>query len=87
MSDIYKSEPDVMQTDLGDELVLVHARTGHSYRLNATARLGWLHLPGTAQALADTLTEKFEVDRETAIKDAAAVLESLVAQGLALKVP
>ena len=71
-----------MHTDLGDELVLIHGLTGHSYRLNATARVAWLNLPTSAQALGEVLAKKFEVDSSRAHRDALGVLETFVAQGL-----
>ena len=46
--------------------------------LNATATFLWKALQGvdfTAETMADLLTEEYEVDRETALKDSTALLD------------
>lgn len=87
MSDHYVADPDVMHTDLGSEIILVHGRTGHSFRLNDTGRLAWLQLPTTPDALAQVLAEAFEVDAGTAQRDASDMLGLLASYGLAAKQP
>ncbi len=79
---MYTANPAVMQTDLGSELVLVNSASGHSFRLNETARAAWLSLPTTAPQLAGLLVAQFQVEQATALQDAEQVLQQLVAQGL-----
>lgn len=81
----YTAHPDVMHTDLGSEVILVHGATGHSYRLNASARLAWLQLPTTAPALGAALAAQFAVDTATALQDAQATLQDMADKGLALR--
>ena len=86
MTTHYAAQPDVMQTDLGDELIVIDGRTGRSFRLNATARLAWLALPTSAEALAERLVQAFEVERNAARLDALRTLEGFVRSGLASEV-
>lgn len=78
----YHARAGILMTDLGDELVLVDAQSGHSYRVNATARQLWLSLPSTAEAAARLLVRAFEIDGPSALEDAGRWLDELEALGL-----
>lgn len=77
------SSTRVVETDLGDELVLLNVATRGMFTLNATGRCIWRGYAagGLDQAVAD-LEASFEVTTAEARKDALALLRELHAQGL-----
>jgi len=79
---MWKAHPDVLVTDLGDELILMHASSGLMFSLNPTGRVAWQALPATAQTVGTALTEAFDVEPEQAQSDAETLLADLVAQGV-----
>jgi Coenzyme PQQ synthesis protein D (PqqD) len=75
--------PEIIVTELDDELVLLNPRTQAMFTLNGTGKLIWQHLgKNTAEEIALKITESFEIDLETAQKDTTALLESLETSGL-----
>jgi hypothetical protein len=78
-----KRNPDVIATDLDDELVLLDPKTQRMFTLNATGRVVWNAL-GTHDLgqIAAQLEAQFEVSREQAHQDVSALLEQLRASGL-----
>jgi Coenzyme PQQ synthesis protein D (PqqD) len=75
--------PEILVTDLEDELVLLNPRTQAMFTLNGTGRVVWQNLGKVSpEAIAEKITEAFEVDLETAQKDTDALLETLKAAGL-----
>jgi Coenzyme PQQ synthesis protein D (PqqD) len=75
--------PEILVTDLEDELVLLNPRTQAMFTLNGTGRMVWQNLGKVSpEAIAEKITEAFEVDLETAQKDTDALLETLKAAGL-----
>lgn len=78
----FNANPDLMVTDLGDELMLVNALNGEVFRMNASARLLWRRLPAEASELADCLVSTFEVSQERAAEDCAVLLRRWSEQGL-----
>ncbi|SMB91842.1 PqqD family protein [Deinococcus hopiensis] len=79
---MWETDPDVLVTDLGDELILMHAGQGLMFSLNATGRAAWLALPGTPEAVVAALCAAFEVDITQAEADARALLAELAARGV-----
>ncbi len=65
----YAAHPEVLVTDLNDELVLLHGVTGQMYSLNTVARSVWQWLPATRAALLPRLVEHYEVTPEQAGHD------------------
>ena len=73
----------VIETDLGDELVLLNVATRGMFTLNASGRCIWrgYGAGGFDRAVAD-LEAGFEVTPEQARRDALTLLRELHAQGL-----
>ncbi len=78
---------DVLETDLGDELVLMHAGLSEMFTLNSAGRVVWQALPAAEAQLAQALTEVFEVDDITAAQDVRVLLDELVARTLVTHAP
>jgi hypothetical protein len=78
----------VVETDLGDELVLLNVTTRGMFTLNATGRTIWrgYNAGGLEQAVADLETQ-FEVSAAQARIDALTLLRELHAQGLLEALP
>jgi len=72
---------------VGEEAVLVKSRDGEIITLNPAASLVWDRLDGEKGhgELAEEVCRKFEVDMETAQKDAKKFLTDLEKKGLAVK--
>jgi hypothetical protein len=75
--------PEIIVTELDDELVLLNPRTQAMFTLNGTGKVIWQHLgKNTAEEIAVKITETFEIDVTTAQNDTSALLESLEKSGL-----
>ncbi len=75
--------PEIIVTELDDELVLLNPRTQAMFTLNGTGKIIWQHLgKNTAEEIALKITEVFEIDLATAKKDTFDLLESLEKSGL-----
>jgi hypothetical protein len=75
--------PEVIVTELDDELVLLNPRTQAMFTLNGTGKIIWQNLgQHNADEIAVKITEAFEIDLETAEKDVTALLETLQTAGL-----
>jgi hypothetical protein len=80
----WKKDPDILATDLDDEVVLLHPKTRGMYTLNETGRVIWQLLASETRiddAVA-VLTATFEVDDDTARAHAAKLFADLAAAGL-----
>lgn len=75
--------PEIIVTDLDNELVLLNPRTQAMFTLNGTGKLVWQHLgkAGIAE-VAEKMVEEFEIDFETALKDTTDLLGHLEKSGL-----
>ncbi|GHG33543.1 hypothetical protein CBQ26_19510 [Deinococcus indicus] len=85
MNQKYEVNPDVLVTDLDDELALLDPRTSKMYTLNAVGRVAWQVLAGvgaTAAELLDVIVQAFEVEEEQAREDLRSLLSDLERQGL-----
>ncbi|MEM6332782.1 MAG: PqqD family protein [Planctomycetota bacterium] len=80
---------DVFEYDADDETVLLHRRTGESFRLNATAAVVWHRLaePGTVGNVTAALTEAFDVDDDRARDDVLSLLSFWASHGLLADTP
>jgi hypothetical protein len=79
----YTTNPDIIETDLGEELVLLDPRTQEMYTLNATGRAVWQAMPaGDAEAIATIVTAAFAIDHAQATLDVRALLNQLSGAGL-----
>lgn len=68
---------DVLETDLGDELVLMHTTSSEMFSLNAAGRVVWQHLPAQTTHLVEALVDHFGIDHVTATHDLQALLQEL----------
>ncbi|WP_407539059.1 PqqD family protein [Deinococcus radiomollis] len=73
----YAPHPEVLVTDLNDELVLLHSATSQMYSLNTVARSVWQGLPATPAELLARILEQYEVEPEQAGHDLDALLADL----------
>jgi len=69
----------LIQHDLDDEVLVYDPVVDRTHRLNVSATRIWELCDGTRspEDIARVLTEQFEVEFETALQDARAVLEQL----------
>jgi hypothetical protein len=80
----YRINPDVIETELPDELILLDPATREMFSLNATGRVAWRALAegeGRSGAIA-RLARAFAVDEPTAGADVDALLARLASAGL-----
>lgn len=73
---------DVLETDLGDEMVLMHTGSSEMFSLNGAGRVIWTHLPATEDQLTAHLVQHFDIDDATARQDVHALLSDLRDQTL-----
>jgi len=73
----YAPHPDVLVTDLQNELVLLHTTSSEMYSLNEVARAIWTRLPATRAELLALLLERYEVAPAQAEEDLGALLGDL----------
>ena len=79
---MWKADPEVLVTDLGDELVLLHPTKSQMFGLNAAGRLMWHHLPATTDDLTALLVRTYQIDAQRASADVGAVLGALAERQL-----
>lgn len=86
----YRVNPAVIETDLGEELILLDPATREMFSLNATGRLVWQALAGGGRGL-DRIVEQivaaFEVDADRARADVDALIARLARAGLVQTAP
>ncbi|MHA0044034.1 PqqD family protein [Deinococcus sp. PEB2-63] len=85
MNHKYEVNPDVLVTDLDDELALLDPHTSQMYTLNAVGRVVWQTLVlGRADEdeLVQVVTQTFEVVDEQAREDLRSLLGDLERQSL-----
>jgi hypothetical protein len=75
--------PEIIVTELDDELVLLNPRTQAMFTLNGSGKIIWQNLgQHNTDEIAIKITEAFEIDLETAKKDVTVLLETLKTAGL-----
>jgi len=85
MNDL-KPHPDVIETPLEGELVLLDPKTQQMYSLNATGTLIWETLKsGEYARVAERMSDAFEVDPEQAQQDADVLTADLERVGLLVR--
>lgn len=85
----WERKPDVVTTDLDDELVLLDPSTGSLHTMNDTGRVVWNAIahPATVESVVESITATFDVDEATATADVCRVLAELAAVDLAREQP
>lgn len=81
-ADCWEAHPDVLATDLGDELVLLHPARGEMFSVNGPGRAAWLALPGDTAHLASAVSAAYAVDTNRAERDLQVLLTELEERGL-----
>ena len=79
-----KQSKSLIEREIDDECVIVNTRSGNVHQLNPVAACIWCNLEDDMDlsSIAEILCEKFEVDMETALRDAEACLKALCNLGL-----
>src|SRR5262252_334953 len=79
---IYKRSPDVIATDLGDELILLDPRRGEMFGLNESGRRVWLGLEQSLDDVASAIAAEFGIEPARARADVETLLAALTDAGL-----
>lgn len=83
MPESWQPNPDLLITDLGDELVLMHPGRSEMFSLSGSGRALWDRLPAADHELAECLQARYGLDAAQASADARAFLAELSARDLA----
>lgn len=89
MDDIsYRRATELMEANLGDELVALDPSKGNCFGFNGVATSVWRRLaePTTFDQLRDALLDEYDVTRDECTPELHALLEDLVAKGLVITV-
>lgn len=78
MPRIYAAAPNVIETDLDDELIILDPGTQEMFSLNDTGRHVWRTLPATEQELVGAVLDGFEVTRAKAKADVRRLIAELL---------
>ena len=79
---IYKRSPDVIATDLGDELILLDPRRGEMVGRNESGRRVWLELEQSLDSVAAAIAAEFGIEPARARADVESLLSALAEAGL-----
>lgn len=81
---VYSRAVDLMEAELGSELVALDAEAGTCFGFNEVATSVWRLLaePQTLQQLCSTLSQQYVVEQQECKSDVSALLEELVRAGL-----
>lgn len=84
---VYKRIVNLMEADVGGELVALDAQAGQCFGFNEVATSVWrkLEQPKTFDELRDELLGDYEVDVEQCTRELRELLEDLLAKGLVEK--
>ncbi|GGO39186.1 PqqD family protein [Deinococcus humi] len=74
---MWTKEANVLETDLGDEMVLMHAGLGEMFSLNDSGRVIWQALPATEDTLEQLLITTYGLDADQARADLRSLLSEL----------
>jgi len=84
LSTIIRRNSDILTEAIDDELVMLNLEAGKYYGLDDIASHIWSELeePLSAEKLCESLTAKFDVDRETCQRETLEFLNWLLAENL-----
>jgi len=85
MSDpVYKRRAELMEAELGDELVALDPSAGECFGFNSVATSVWRELqqPRTFDQLRDALLDQYEVEPGQCAQELEELLDDLAAKGL-----
>ncbi|MEJ1968853.1 MAG: PqqD family peptide modification chaperone [Rhizomicrobium sp.] len=84
LSPRYARTEDVIEADVGGEVVLLHTQNWQYFEFDKTGTAIWglLSEPRSLDSLVDALTAQFEVDETRCAQETKAFLDEMVEQGL-----
>jgi len=84
LSDRVQIPDDVIFRDLQGEAIILNLTTGTYFGLNEVGTRAWAEFAAavTLDAVVETLTREYDVDRPTAERDVVELVEALAAKGL-----
>ncbi len=84
MAERYIHKKEVIQSKIGDEVVMLDMDSGFYFGLNSVASVIWNHLKDGMDfnQLVEKLMEQFEVDRELCVHDTKELLNQMVEKGI-----
>jgi len=83
-TNLYARTDDVIEADVGGEVVLLHTQNWQYFEFDQVGATIWglLSAPSSLDSLVDSLTRQFEVDQDTCRTETKAFLDEMVSQGL-----
>ena len=83
-SPIYARTADIIEADVGGEVVLLHTQNWQYFEFDTVGTAIWklLHQPHGLSSLVDALQSQFDVGREQCAAETKAFLDEMVEQGL-----
>jgi Coenzyme PQQ synthesis protein D (PqqD) len=81
---MYRRAAELMEAELGDELVALDPNAGDCFGFNNVATSVWrqLEVPKSFSQLRDALLEEYEVEPEQCSRELKELLDDLAAKGL-----
>lgn len=81
---VYKRSLELMEAEIGDELVALDASAGNCFGFNQVATSVWRRLaePKSFDQLRDDLLNEYEVSREQCSSELKDLLDDMTAKGL-----
>ena len=81
---LYERSTQLLEADLGDELVALDAEGGHCFGFNSVATYIWRQLdsPKTLTELSETLVAEYDVSTEQCTQELQELLDSLIEKRL-----
>ena len=81
---IYRRKMELLEAELGDELVGLNPDAGLCFGFNDVAAAAWRRLkePATLEQLCEALRSEYEVSAEQCAAEVAELLQDLLAKGL-----
>lgn len=81
---IYRRNVDLLEADLGEELVALEPNAGECFGFNTVAASVWRELeqPRSFEDLRDALLDQYDVDDEQCARELSQLLEDLTGRGL-----
>ena len=88
-SPVYRRAVELMEADIGSELVALDPDQGNCFGFNEAATSVWrsLHEPRNFDQLRDALLADYEVDADQCSRDLKELLEDLIRKGLVERAP
>lgn len=80
----YRRKADLLEADIGDELVALDPAAGSCFGLNEVATFVWRRLasPATFEQLTQDLLAEYDVAEERCVRELGELLDDMAAKGL-----